>query len=194
MPTVYGSCSNSKILTWFDWQEVNVDTANNQSQINIQVYAKRNDSYESYGTGSGNININGNNHGFSITSSMRINSTGVCLASWSCVVHHEADGSKSCYIAATWSIPNISTSTPPWGGDYSLTQIARKSNPSLSSTNFNIGNNVIIYTNRASASFVHDIYMYNGSSYDLLASNVGDSWTWNTSNIYYKIPNDVTFY
>lgn len=80
------------------------------------------------------------------------------------------------YIDSRW---NSSSYTQESGINMNCSSIPRTSDASLSSGTVALGNNVTINTNRKSTSLTHRVYYSIGSIGDtLLASGVGDSYTW----------------
>lgn len=142
----------------------------------------------------GSITVNGATTNFNYGGSFKKN--GFVLASGSSRIYHNADGTKA--FNANGGV-NIYGSSQWYGGsqDFWLNTIARASTPSLTNANFNIGDTITINTNRASSSFTHTVKIKYGSSTTTIATGVGASVTYNTSNIadalYALIPNDKKY-
>ena len=130
--------------------------------------------------------------GFTIGSSwVQIGST--CTAT----VAHNADGTKIVNItgyfnsSVTSKLENLSVSQ-----NITLTTIPRASQITVSSSSFNIGSSITIYTNRKSTTFTHALNLYFGGYSTTIAYNITDSYVWNTtpwaSAMYQQIPNTNT--
>lgn len=112
---INGSTSNERVITWIDWSSSSNGSSANSSNVTAILYAQRtNTGYETYGNGSGTININGQDHHFSFNSSLRITSNPTELARFSTTVGHDNNGTKTCYIAATWAIATVISAAPFW--------------------------------------------------------------------------------
>lgn len=100
-------------------------------------------------------------------------------------VDHNQYGDASINVSLTTAIYVRAGSATTSSGTWTLDSIPRASQPSLSSTNFTIGDKITIYTNRASSAFTHEIFFKHadGVYYGAIASSVGDSWSWDTSHI-----------
>lgn len=142
----------------------------------------------------GSITVNGATTNFNYGGAFKKN--GFVLASGSSRIYHNADGTKA--FNANGGV-NIYGSSQWYGGsqDFWLNTIPRASTPSLTNANFNIGDTITINTNRASSSFTHTVKIKYGSSTTTIATGVGASVTYNTSNIadalYALIPNDKKY-
>ena len=142
----------------------------------------------------GSITVNGATTNFNYGGAYKKN--GFVLASGNSRIYHNADGTKA--FNANGGV-NIYGSSQWYGGsqDFWLNTIARASTPSLANANFNIGDTITINTNRASSSFTHTVKIKYGSSTTTIATGVGASVTYNTSNIadalYALIPNDKKY-
>ena len=142
----------------------------------------------------GSITVNGATTNFNYGGAYKKN--GFVLASGNSRIYHNADGTKA--FNANGGV-NIYGSSQWYGGsqDFWLNTIARASTPSLTNANFNIGDTITINTNRASSSFTHTVKIKYGSSTTTIATGVGASVTYNTSNIadalYALIPNAKSY-
>ena len=142
----------------------------------------------------GSITVNGATTNFNYGGSYKKN--GFVLASGNSRIYHNADGTKA--FNANGGV-NIYGSSQWYGGsqDFWLNTIARASTPSLANANFNIGDTITINTNRASSSFTHTVKIKYGSNTTTIATGVGASVTYNTSNIadalYALIPNAKSY-
>lgn len=142
----------------------------------------------------GSITVNGATTNFNYGGAFKKN--GFVLASGNSRIYHNADGTKA--FNANGGV-NIYGSSQWYGGsqDFWLNTIARASTPSLTNADFNIGDTITINTNRASSSFTHTVKIKYGSNTTTIATGVGASVTYNTSNIadalYALIPNDKKY-
>lgn len=142
----------------------------------------------------GSITVNGATTNFNYGGAFKKN--GFVLASGSSRIYHNADGTKA--FNANGGV-NIYGSSQWYGGsqDFWLNTIARASTPSLTNSNFNIGDTITINTNRASSSFTHTVKIKYGSNTTTIATGVGASVKYNTSNIadalYALIPNAKSY-
>ena len=112
---------------WIDWNESNINNANNTSTVSATVYIKCNShtSYENNRTST--LSINGQT--FSNTLNINLSpGTTVTLISGSTTVTHNSDGSKTITISASSALPNGSGWGPKFGSasaNVSLTTIGR---------------------------------------------------------------------
>lgn len=163
--------------------------ANNTTSITVKGTATMSGpSYDLY-TRTGTITIDGKDYSFSTT--FPGNSTKT-IFSKTVNVKHNAEGKKT--VSASFTIKTGMTGTLPNGvlsksTSKTLTTIPRTSKVSMSSTNFNIGKSITIYTNRASSSFTHTVKIeFNGKTVKK-QTNVGSSYSWSTTELYKFIPN-----
>lgn len=116
-------------------------------------------------------------------------------------IPHDADGSRT--IGWSWSCATGTSSlgTISDAGALTLQTIPRASQPSINtwpgnSPNFNIGDTITIHMNKK-ADFRHKVYFVYGSTSHLVAENVVDYCTFDTSTIanelYALIPNSNTY-
>lgn len=144
-------------------------------------------SYDLY-TRTGTVTINGKDYKFSTI--FPGNSTKT-LFSKTVTVSHNSVGEKT--VSASFTIKTGMTGTLPNGvinesTSKKLTKIPRASKVSMSDTNFNIGASIKINTNRVSSSFTHRLVIkFNGKTVRT-QTNVGASYTWNTTELYQYIP------
>ena len=124
------------------------------------------------------------------TSAVSVSSYGsALLGSGSLTVPHDTDGTKIISASAeiaqsgSWShsIGNASCAL-----NLSLTTIARASIPSINTwpnntPDFTLGATIVIHMNRKSVDYVHDVRFNYGNTYRVIASNVTDNVSFNTS-------------
>ena len=173
------STSNDKvkysITIGTNWQSV----SENYSSVNVKVnFWRTNSGYQTYGTGVVYCKINGTTYSASVSSSQKITNSGITLFNRDVAVGHNADGSKYLDTSAWISMDTPLSSSEQWYGEW-LTTIPRASQPTLSSNNVTMGNNVTIYTNRASNSFTHCLYYQIGNGgWNTIATNIKNNYTW----------------
>lgn len=163
--------------------------ANNTSSITVTGTATMSGPSYDYYTRTGTLTIDGKDYSFSATFPENTTKT---LFSKTVTVTHNSVGEKT--VSASFSIKTGMTGTLPNGvisksTSKKLTTIPRTSKVSMSSTNFYIGSTITINTNRASSSFTHTaVIKFNGTTVRT-QTNIGASYSWNTSELYAKIPN-----
>lgn len=163
--------------------------ANNTSSITVTGTATMSGPSYDYYTRTGTLTIDGKDYSFSATFPENTTKT---LFSKTVTVTHNSVGEKT--VSASFSIKTGMTGTLPNGvisesTSKKLTTIPRTSKVSMSSTNFYIGSTITINTNRASSSFTHTaVIKFNGTTVRT-QRNIGASYSWNTSELYAKIPN-----
>lgn len=165
------SCSQSK------------NVASNRSTITwILTVTGGSDKY--YSTGPTTVTINGTNVYYCARKDWTTKTFPAATGSVSgtITVDHNQYGDASIGVSLSTAIYTNMVTTS--SGTWTLDNIPRASIPTLSKTIFTIGDKITIYTNRASSSFTHNIYVQhsNGVYYNPVASGVGDSWTWNTAD------------
>ena len=174
--------------------ENSIDITNNMSNITVYVQMWRtNTGYTTKATGTLTLNIGGTNYTHSITTSQAItyNSYTTIGGSTTLNVLHNDDGSKTIEITASSSTNNSNMTFSSFGGGFVLSTIPRSSTPSISGT-LQIGSTITINTNRASDSFVHNIYVSWGSQINnqRILTGIGASSTWTIPKDYANyIPN-----
>lgn len=139
------------------------------------------------------LTINGNNTEQNVKWDARSVGDKLLIGTWDTIVYHNEDGtatiSVSAYHNSGTSLGNASVGNQ----DYKCDTIPRTSQVTLSLNNFNIGDGLMIYANRRSTNFSHNIYINYGGSREVLASDVKDQWWWDTNTtkdlLYSKIPN-----
>lgn len=108
------------------------------------------------------------------------------LAKGSTPITHNDDGSKS--IPVAYSIDMASADYSPGAlsgsGTMALTPIPRASQPSLSTSNFNMGDSITINMNSKSSSFTHTVQCKIGSTTLDIANKIYVNTLWNTSVLF----------
>jgi microcystin-dependent protein len=124
------------------------------------------------------VNINGNVYSGNFTFDFR-SSAAVGIASGNVNVPHEADGSKTTYVASGIGSTGTAVGGPVSGAwNFVQSTIARASQPSLSANPIQMGTAVNIAMNRASASFTHTVSYAFGNASAIIAGGVVDSVNW----------------
>ena len=173
--------------------ELNVNTANNTSQVRVQTSL-----YYGGGTRAVNgypqtltVSVNGSNIGTQtgITYNLASGATMNLNTYTSGNIAHNADGSKS--VNVTVSITDNAGDNGKISQTLTLTKIARASTPTLSASSVAIGSAVTINTNRASSSFTHTATFKFGSiTKTITTKNTNASFTYTpTNDLATQVPN-----
>lgn len=190
----YMSTTNQYIKYWIEAVENSTNVTANTSNVTVKVWIYRTNGYESYGTGTVYVTINGGSYSAGITSSQKITSTAIKIFERTLDVGHSSDGKGTLSTSAYISHNVFSSSSQSWS--MGLTTIARASQPTLSASSVNYGSSVTITTNRASTSFTHTVRtnMKDGGNVTI-ATGVGASWAWTVPMDYMTyIPNGTSCY
>lgn len=162
-----GGKYNLTINYWYNWQ----DTAQNISNIYVEVTLQRNDGYAgSYwnlyeNQNSVYLDVNGSRV---VAKNMKIdtrNSAVVTLASWSGNIPHNADGSKTVALGGGFTFQSNSLSSGSVSDNFVLPTIPRKSDFTISPGTLEAGNAVTVNISPASSNFTHRVtYTFGGNS------------------------------
>ncbi len=168
---------------------------NNSTTMNVQVQAWRNNSgYTTSGSGRCYCKIQGIEYSDAVYDSQKITEYSyTVLFTRDVTVAHNNDG--SCTLSLSAKIDHYAFSTSEQSYSTALPTIPRASQPSLSTTEFNIGEELEIYTNRVSTAFTHNIYFITADGeYEEIATDIKDSFIWkDTSRLYEECPNNPNF-
>ncbi len=182
MPTITGSCDNSRYSLTCEYSVVQNVSANT-STITANVYLNGNGNTTSSSYWSCVIN------GTTVTSNKTASIGGkTLLGSRTWTVNHNSDGTCKTTISFSYnnglsSSGTYTTKSGSGSATVTLTTIPRGSSLSLNRTSATIGSDAITITlNRASNSYTHKVQLYFGSYSALLAEGVGTSYTF-TPNI-----------
>ena len=182
MPTITGSCDNSRYSLTCEYSVVQNVSANT-STITANVYLNGNGNTTSSSYWSCVIN------GTTVTSNKTASIGGKkLLGSRTWTVNHNSDGTCKTTISFSYnnglsSSGTYTTKSGSGSATVTLTTIPRGSSLSLNRTSATIGSDAITITlNRASNSYTHKVQLYFGSYSALLAEGVGTSYTF-TPNI-----------
>ena len=183
----------------FSWSVASQDVANNRTTINWSLKGAGGSTYTWYMSGNFKVLINGQQVYFSSDRIQLYN--GTVVKSGSFTINHNNDGTATFGAYAEAGIYTYAVNCSG-SGSWSLPTIPRASQPSINtypnnSPNFNIGDKITIYMNRASASFTHTVKINYGSTSYTIATGVTNSCTFDTSTIanalYALIPNANTY-
>lgn len=162
----YGACkgtSSSKYDLWINAVQNSQNVNNNQSNVTLKFYIRRNDGYSDSAynlyeaqntvkiTVGDNVVVNKN-----IKIDTR-NNVSCLLASWTGNLTHSDDGKLSVSLNAQFTMDNTSLSSGSVSATLTCTAIPRKSTLSLSSLTVNPGGNVTATITAASSGFSHKI-------------------------------------
>lgn len=168
---------------------------NNSTTMNVQVQAWRNNSgYTTSGSGRCYCKIQGTEYSDAVYDSQKITEYSyTVLFTRDVTVAHNNDG--SCTLGLSAWIDHYAFSTSEQSYSTALPTIPRASQPSLSTTEFNIGDDLEIYTNPVSPAFTHNIYFITADGeYEEIATGVKDNFIWeDTSRLYEECPNNPDF-
>ena len=194
----YGSnSSGSSYLQLKVYWSASQNIGENYSIVNADVYLVIAGNISSSATKSGTMYTDGQTQNIS-KSFGSISSGEHYIGSSSKVVYHNADGTKGLNLGVDFGMNvtfnNKAVNLMSLWAWITLDTIPRASQPSMS--DFNIGNVVYIHTNRASASFTHNIQAYFGNWSKTIATGVTDNFAWNTaldaSTLFSQIPNSTS--
>ena len=164
--------------------ENSYSVANNTSNITVKVQVWRtNQGYETYGTGTCYVNIDGTTYSQSISSSQRFTYNSYTqVFSKSVTINHNTDGTKSIYVSSYISHSRFDSTSQ--GFTVNLTNIPRSATIT-NAPNFNDTQNpTITYSNSAgnSVSSLQACISLTGSNDDIAYRNIpinGTSYTFN---------------
>ena len=164
--------------------ENSYSVANNTSNVTVKVQAWRtNSGYETYGTGTCYVSIDGTTYSQSISSSQKITYNSYTqLFSKSLTINHDANGSKALYVSSYISHSRFDSTSQ--GFTVNLTDIPRGATIT-NAPNFNDTQNpTITYLNSAgsSVSSLQACISLTGSNPDIAYRNInisGNSYTFN---------------
>ena len=126
------STSNDRVKYNITVTESNVNTANNTSDITVSVkFWRTNTGYETYGTGTVYVTVDGTQYTQAVNSSQKITNSGIVLFKKTLTIKHGSDGSKTVNVQAKISLGSV-LSSGYQGFNVTLTKIA--TTPSAIST------------------------------------------------------------
>ena len=118
------STSNDRVKYNITVTESNVNTANNTSDITVSVkFWRTNTGYETYGTGTVYVTIDGTQYTQAVTSSQKITNAGIVLFNKKVTIQHNSNGAKTVNVKAKISLGSV-LSSDYQGFNVTLTTIA----------------------------------------------------------------------
>lgn len=191
--TINGTTGNSHISAKLTWKAEQSSAGNYSDVTATLTYSRTNTGYTTQGTWSGGITINGIRTSGTKNLTITYNSNTVAMTVTT-RVHHNSNGTKTITIKADGSISDTSLTSTTLSGDVTLNTIHPLSKPNLSANSVEFGKSLIIYTNRASTSYTHSLFFRFGNrNEELIASNVGASYTWTVpKTLMNSIPNSTS--
>lgn len=180
---IYGTTSNDKIKCRIEWS-ASQSITNNTSNVYVNLYYYREDTYTTYGTINGAIYINGVKNNYSRYVEIdNENKNPITYAS--ATVEHNANGAKSITISATGAISGTTLTSTNISSSITLDTINRYASISYA-PNFNDEDNPsITYTNPAgnSATTLQACISLTGSTDDIKYRDIPKKGTTYTFNL-----------
>lgn len=201
--TIKSSVYKSHLWLTFNWSQSSQSIANNTSTVSWNLKLHWDARINFSASKSGSVTVNGTKYSFTYTGGASGSSGSVTLKSGTTTISHNADGTKSFSVSASFNI-NITYSgsavnTMSLSGSGSLNTIARKSSVSVTSgsgTKPGSGN-IVLSIARASSSFTHTITWSCAGLSGTVGTGLTTSATWAVpASIIEKSPNasqTVTF-
>lgn len=191
-----GSIRSGKYTLRVDWSATQ-SVANNTSKITCVMYLVQASGWSlNIAARSGNTTtIAGSSSSWS---SPAINNSGGKTTKLASVtsgnITHNADGTKSVTISATYKIEATISGTYydtiTASATVTLNTIPRATTPTLSASSANMGSDVTINLPRASSSFTHDLaYKFAGSDWTSIKTGATTSYTWTVPDLASQVPN-----
>ena len=172
--TIWGSTGNQYIDSKIVWSATQSITGNYSDVTATLYYSRNNTGYETGGTWSGSITINGTKTSGSKYITITYNSNTVAMSATT-RVYHDNNGTKSITISASGSISGTTLTSTSCSGYVTLDTIARASSLSLSVSSVNVGGTITANITRASSSFTHTVEFYINNTYYKSYSSVATS-------------------
>lgn len=189
-----GSSVTTTYNYWAEWKrngEPNI--TNNTSNITVSLILKK---PEGNDLGAYNLNryptvslsVNGSAKTPTIAYIDTRNHATCIFATWTGDVTHNADGTLSCPIVASFThYGSDSLDSGTLSGNAVLDTIPRASVPTVSASSVQMGSAVTITTNRKASSFTHTLTYSFGGSTGTIATGVGASYAWTVPDLASKI-------
>lgn len=155
--------SNSDVKGRITWSEGSKNISGNTSVVTATVQYYRDDSYQSSGTASGTLTVNGSGKSLSKYVELTASNGWQTIGSQSVTVTHNADGTKSVTISWSGGFTN-SVGTQSTSKTVTLDVIPRASSISVSSLTFMVENPLTVTITPASPSFSHKVKFWWGYS------------------------------
>src|SRR5574344_3112495 len=151
MATINGSVTlnTNKYTCYSVVIEIDINAINHTSKVTVAFHIARTNWGWIAGAYSGSIVIDGTQYNFSYSPNWSAGSSGdVTIATASKVVTHNADGTKSCSVSATWNTSGTySCGTASASGSVTLTTIPRESQITASDADIGSVSQIIINKN-----------------------------------------------
>ena len=165
-----------RIRLWIDQTSQNI--ADNSSQVRVRLALLNTTTTFAQYSCSAYVDLNGQRLNWSGSPNMTSYNSTIMLIDQTITVGHNADGTKTFGLMASFSgSGGYSPSTLSIGGNsFALTTIPRSSSVSVGAGV--IGSAVTININRQSSSFKHTVRYHWGNKQGTIASNVDTSTTW----------------
>lgn len=181
MASIRSSTYKSHLWLTFDYS-YSQSVANNQSAISWSLVLHWDASLNFSASKSYSVNVNGTTYSGSYTGGASGGSGAKTIRSGSTTVGHNADGTKSVSVSASFGIAVTYSGsyigTMSLSGSFTLPTIPRASSFGAISGN-TIGSAMTINISRASSAFTHSLwYSFGNLSWQGIASGVGTSTTW----------------
>lgn len=197
MASIRSGTYKSHLWLTFDYS-YSQNVANNNSSISWSLVLHWDASLNFSASKSYSVTVNGTNYSGSYTGGASGGSGSKTIRSGTTSVGHNADGTKSVSVSASFGIEvtysGTKISTMTLSGSFTLPTIARATTPTLSVSNVAIGGNVVINTPRASGSFTHTLQInFVNGNWENIATGVTTSFGWTLPNdLLNRIPNTTT--
>lgn len=193
-----GSSVASNYTFWAEWNRTGYSIENNTSTITVSLIIQK-----TSGNSNGAYNLNTkptvllsvNGSAKTITNDNldhidTRNYARCVFATWTGTVTHNADGSLSCPIVASFEhYGSDSLDSGSLSGNAVLDTIPRASTPTVSASSVQMGSAVTITTNRKASSFTHTLTYSFGGSTGTIATGVGASYAWTVPDLASKVNN-----
>lgn len=191
-----GSSVASVYTYWAEWvRNGSPNVTNNTSNITVSLIIQKTSgntlgayNLDKYPTVS--LSVNGSAKTPTIVYIDTRNYAKCVFATWTDDVSHNADGTLSCPIVASFTHYGSDSLT---GGELSgnavLDTIPRASTPTVSASSVQMGSAVTITTNRASSSFTHTLSYSFGGATGTIATGVGASYAWTVPDLASRVNN-----
>lgn len=190
-----GSIRDGKYKLRVDWSATQ-SVANNTSKITAVMYLVQASSWSiDINSRSDNTTvIAGTSHTWSSPAIDKTGGTTKLATVTSGNIAHNADGTKSVTLSATFYIRATISGTYyekiTASATVTLDTIPRATTPKLSANSVNMGDSVTITLDRASSSFTHDLaYQFAGGSWVSIKTGATTSHTWPVPDLASSIPN-----
>ena len=118
--------------------------------------------------------------------------TGNVILDTTIKIPHKTDGTGKVNVR-TWMDTDISAGVLTQQQALTLDTIPRATTPTFSASTVDMGDKVTITMNRATSSFVHDLYYsFAGEAFQYIAGDLGTSYSWTVPDLATKIPNTTS--